>query len=330
MNCNEEAVIKILGKLSLEYPQLEQLRIRDLIESVLNNYAISSKETSLVASDLLDKAMMFIAVKKLDGLSKKTLYNYKLQLQRFNDFVVKPVNFITTTDIRIYLAQISNGQKPSSIANKISVLKSFFGWLSDEEIIEKNPMKKIKQPKVSKRLRSALSVEEIELLREACKTTRQRAILETLYCTGCRLDEIVKLNKKDLDFNKMSTRVIGKGDKERIVYISSKAKIYLEKYFKERVDNCEALFVTSRKPANRLGRRSVEIEINTIGKLAGIQKTIYPHILRHSIATHALQSGTMSLYTIQRLLGHSSPATTQIYSELDDRTVQEQYRKLNF
>lgn len=326
---SEEVTIKILGKLSLEYPKLDQFKIRNILDEVLSNYDICTKEKSLVQSDLPEKATMYLTVKKLDGLSKKTLYNYKLHLERFYEYVLKPVNFITTTDIRIYLAQISKDKKQSTLSTEISILKSFFGWMHDEEIIEKNPMKKIKQPKVSKRLRNALTIEEIELLRDVCKTTRQRALLETLYATACRLDEIVKLNKDDISFNTMSARVVGKGDKERIVYLSSKSKIYLEKYFHERIDSNEALFVTSRKPFKRLGGRSIQREINNLGKLARIEKSIHPHILRHSFATHALQSG-MTLDTIQRILGHTDPSTTQIYSELNDSTVQQEYKKLNF
>ncbi|WP_243156749.1 site-specific tyrosine recombinase/integron integrase [Clostridium sporogenes] len=325
----EEIAIKIIGKVTLMDPNINQLELRDILLNVLNGYEITSKETSLVKTDLPEKAMMYIAVKKLDGISEKTLYNYKLHLEKFNSYIPKPVNFITTTDIRIYLSQISKNKKQSTMATEISILKSFFSWLYDEEIINKNPMRKIKQPKVSKRLRSSLTIEEIELLRDACKTVRQRALLETLYSTACRLDEVVKLNINDINFNTMSAKVIGKGDKERVVYLSSKSKIYLEKYFEERIDNNKAVFVAGKKPFNRLGRRSIEREIGEIGILAKLEKSIYPHILRHSFATHALQSG-MTLDTIQKILGHSDPATTQIYSELNDSTVHEQYKKLNF
>lgn len=325
----EELTIKLIGKLSLEFPGINQLKARDIINEVINSYEISPKETALVKSDIPERAMMYLASKKLEGLSKKTLYNYKLHLEKLNQYLPKPLNFITTTDIRIYLSKISKEMQQSSLSTEISILKSFFNWLHDEEIIEKNPMKKISQPKVAKRLRSSLSIEEIELLRDACKTTRQRALLETLYATACRLDEVEKLNINDINFNTMSVRVIGKGDKERFVYLSSKSKIYLEKYFKERIDNTPPLFVASKKPHKRLGRRSIEREINKIGQMARLEKSIYPHILRHSFATHALQSG-MSLDTIQKILGHTDPATTQIYSELNDSTVQEQFRKLNF
>jgi integrase/recombinase XerD len=327
----EELIIKIIGKLSLEYPSLDQHKVREILYECINNYEITARETALVASDIPDRANMYLAVKKLDGLSEKTLYNYKLHLERFASIVVKPLSMITTNDIRVYLAMLSKSKdlKQTSMSTEISILKSFFGWLSDEEIIEKNPMKKIKQPKVSKRLRNALTIEEIELLRDVCKTTRERALLETLYATACRLDEIVKLDKKNISFNTMSVKVIGKGDKERIVYLSSKSKIYLEKYFHERIDSNEALFVTSRKPFKRLGGRSIQREINNLGKLARIEKSIHPHILRHSFATHALQSG-MTLDTIQRILGHTDPSTTQIYSELNDSTVQQEYKKLNF
>lgn len=327
----DEISMKLLGKLTLEYPTIftEQKKIKYLIDEVLNNYDITSRETGLVKTDLPEKIQMFLAVRQLDGLSRKTLYNYKMSLQKFFEYVPKPVNFITTTDIRIYLSQTCQHKKKSSIATEISTLKAFFGWLALEEIIEKNPMLKIKQTKVSKHMRKALTVDEIELLRDSCKNTRQRALLETLYATACRLDEIAKLNKTDIDFNSMKVRVIGKGDKERIVYVSPKAKLYLQKYFNERVDNCEALFVGKRRPSSRLCKRSIQKEINTIALQANIDKRVYPHILRHSFATHALASG-MAIDVIQKILGHTDPATTQIYSRLNDNVVQNEYKKLNF
>jgi len=155
----EEIAIKVIGKVTLMDPNINQLELRDILLNVLNNYEITSKEKSLVKTDLPEKAMMYIAVKKLDGISEKTLYNYKLHLEKFNSYIPKPVNFITTTDIRIYLSQISKNKKQSTMATEISILKSFFSWLYDEEIINKNPMRKIKQPKVSKRLRNSLTIE---------------------------------------------------------------------------------------------------------------------------------------------------------------------------
>ena len=329
MNSNEEVTIKLTGKLSLELPELDQLKIRNIIDKVLINYEINPKEKHLVVSDIPEKIQYFLAVKKLDGAKSSTLYNYNLSLNKFSEFIHKTVNSITTVDIRMYLATISNCKnlKSTSINNKISTLKSFFSWLENEEMIIKNPMRKIKNVKVPKRLRHSLTQDELELLRDACKTIRQRAILEFLFSTGCRLAEMVNVNKDDIKWDKGEITVIGKGDKERIVFINAKAKLYLKKYLKQR-ENIEnpALFVTIRKPNLRLGRRSIEKEINAIAESAGINKPVYPHLIRHTTATLALKAG-MSLTSIQSILGHEDPSTTQIYAETNTESVKEEYKK---
>lgn len=328
----EEFTIKLIGKVSLEYPEINQQNLREIIYECINNYEITARETALVASDIPDRAAMYLAVKKLDGLSKITLYNYKLHLEKFANTVIKPLSMITTNDIRLYLAVISKAKnlKQTSIATEISMLKSFFGWLTNEEIITKNPMVKIKQPKKEKRLRKSLTQEELELLRDACETERERAILEFLFSTACRVTETEKVNFKDINWNTQSLRVIGKGDKERVVFINPKAKIYLEKYlaYRENLDKLTnpALFVCVHRPYARFGRRSIEREINNIGIRAGFNKSVFPHLVRHTMASLGLKSG-MSLTSLQMILGHSDPGTTEIYAEIDNDTVKEEYRK---
>lgn len=325
----EELIIKTIGKLSLMYPEIDQLKVRDMLYEVINNYEITSRETSLVASDIPDRATMYLAVKKLDGLSKKTLYNYKLHLERFASAVVKPLSMITTNDIRVFLAMLSNSKnlKQTSISTEISILKSFFGWLTNEEIIPKNPTAKIKQPKKEKRLRKSLTQEELEMLRDSCITSRQRAILEFLFSTGCRLEEMVNVNVEDIKWDKGEINVIGKGNKERTVYLNAKAKLYLRKYLKEREKiESPALFVASRYPHKRMGGRSIEREINKINQIAGFEKSVYPHLIRHTTATLALKAG-MTLTSIQHLLGHEDPGTTQIYAETNSEDVKHEYNK---
>ncbi len=328
----DELIVKIIGKLSLEYPDMDQLRVRELLYECVNNYEITARETALVASDIPERAVMYLAIKKLDGLSKTTLYNYKLHLERFSSMVVKPLSMITTNDIRLYLAMLSkvNNLKQTSIATEISVLKSFFSWLANEEIIVKNPMVKIKSPKKEKRLRKSLTQEELELLRDACESERERAILEFLFSTGCRLAELVGVDIKDIDWNSSSLKVIGKGNKERVVYLNPKSRIYIDKYLKTRDEldklTSPALFICSKRPYNRLGRRSVEREVNIIAERAGFNKSVFPHLLRHTMATLGLKSG-MSLTTVQKILGHEDPGTTEIYAEIDNGTIQNEFNK---
>lgn len=175
-NCNDEISIRLIGKLSLEIPILAdletQLKVRKVIEEVLYNYDVSTKETGLIASDIEDKINIFIACRNLDGLSKKTLKNYGQTLLKFSDFFHKPLISITTMDIRLYISRFSNN-KATANNTLISVLKTFFSWCVNEEYIIKNPMAKINKIKVEKRLRKAMNDEQVELLLDACKTTRK-------------------------------------------------------------------------------------------------------------------------------------------------------------
>lgn len=327
--CIDEIVIKILGKATLEVPEIDQLKLRSILEEVLYDYDIQPKTTALVlASDMQDKMVMFLATKKLDGLSNISLYNYGLHLRRFSQFINKNVVDITTMDIRRFMAYLmQQGLKNTSIETEKSILKSFFNWLESEEYIVKSPARKIKPTKTEKRLRKALDDEELERLRDACKTPRQRALLEFIFSTGCRLSEVVGADIADLNWGECSLKVVGKGNKEREVQFSKKARLYLKKYLASRGDiSNPPLFITERQPFRRLGNRAVEREIAKIAEQAGIDKAVYPHLLRHTMATMGLRAGA-SLQTIQTLLGHDSPATTEIYAEISSETVKEEYRK---
>lgn len=331
-NCNDEATIKIVGKLCLEFPELEedlqkQIKIRNIVEEVLYNYTVTTKETALVASDVEEKIQIYLKAMEFEGASVKTIRQYRYQLCIFASHLRKPLSVVTTMDLRMYLAARCQNMKPSSKNGQISIFKSFFGWLADEEYILKNPARKLKQTKEPKRVRQAMTDEEIELLRQACKTDREKSIVEFLISTGCRLSEVIGINKDDLNWHEMSLFVIGKGNKQRKVYFSVKAKILLKKYLDSREDECSALFVASRFPHARLGGRSVQREIKKIAKRAGFDKSIYPHLFRHSYASHNLNAG-MSLPVLQELMGHETPATTQIYAQLNDENVRHEYKKV--
>lgn len=327
---SDELTIKLTTRINEEFPETDVERLRNLILEIMDHYEVKKKEVSLVATDIPERAMTYLAVKKLDGLSMKTLYNYKLHLERFCHYLPKALNLITEADIRLYLAMLmkQNNLKQTSMASEVNILRSFFGWLRDEDIIQHNPMVHIKTPKVSKRLRHALSDEEVELLRQACITLREKAIFEFFISSGCRLSEVQAVNIKDINWSERSLHVIGKGDKERIVYFSIKAKILLKKYLASRNDIDEALFVTSRHPYHRLGDRSIEKEFKRIAERTGFEKSIYPHLMRHSYATHNMSSG-MSLQTLQHLLGHTNPSTTLIYAEMNEDNIKHEYRKIS-
>ncbi|NLW92894.1 MAG: tyrosine-type recombinase/integrase [Syntrophomonadaceae bacterium] len=275
--------------------------------------------------DIREKVDQFLSAKRLEGLSEYTISGYQLELRIFAGHVPKPIDEIDTGDIRDYLSRFDH-LKMSSISKKLSVLKSFFGWLADEEIITKDPARRIKPPKKEQRLPKALTIEELEMLREACRTPRERAMVEVFYATGGRLSEIQALNKGDIDYQAMAARVVGKGNKEREVYLSYKALYHLKKYIMGRLDEEPALFITERRPFRRISNRGIQRAISIIATRSGVQKNVHPHTMRHTFATLTLNNGA-DLSSVQALLGHSDPATTQIYAQVSEAKKKEAYQK---
>lgn len=324
----DEVVIKLIGKLSLEFPDMNQIKARTIIEEVLYKYDIAPTETALVTSDIEEKLQIYLATKKLDGLSPRTLKSYNYQLLIFASHLIKPLVAITTMDLRMYLANRCKNMKPSSVNGQITILKSFFSWLANEEYIPKNPAVKLKQTKEPKRLRNPLSSEETEILKQACKTDREKALVEFLVSSGTRLSEVVNIDINDIDWHEMSLNVIGKGDKERKVYFSVKAKILLQNYLKSRKGKDLALFTASKYPFARMGGRSIQRELKKIAARAEMNKSIYPHLMRHTFATHSLNSG-MDITILQHLMGHSTPQTTLIYAQLSEDNIKHAYKRIS-
>ena len=329
MDNKELIIIKLMAEIS-QIADINSKQLRAIMDESFNGYSVEKESFDLVVSDLKEKIAYFLAAKKIDGVNLNTLYNYNLKLQHFANRVIKPANMITTHDIRYYLAVLSQEKilKESTMATNFSVLKSFFSWMANEEIIEKDPMKKLKTPSLNKKdLRCALSGEELEKVRNACVEIRQKALVEFLSSSGCRVSEIQQLNITDLDLHERAVVVLGKGSKKRTVYFSHRAKLFLSEYLKSRKDDNPALFVSMRSPYKRLGVRAIQLEIKDLGEKAGLNRKIHPHLLRHTFATIALNSG-MDITVIQNILGHESVATTQIYANMDKEHIKAEYRKL--
>lgn len=326
LNVGEQLLSDVVSVLFETYPDLSVEETKNKLSSVISKYHVKKVEIDSVHPDLHEKIDLFLASKKLEGLSPITLKGYRYELNSFANHVKKRVEEITTADIRTYLGKYQQDLKMSSIGSKLTVHKSFFNWLTGEEYIQRNPTTKIKSPKTEKRMTKALTIEELEMIREACETPRQRAFVEVLYATAGRLSEIHALNRSDVNYQTMSAKVIGKGNKEREVLFSFKAIYHLNKYLKSRTDDCEALFVTERKPSRRLSPRAIEREIEKIAKNAGIKKKVTPHTFRHTFGSLTLNNGA-ELAAVQAMLGHADPATTQIYAQITDEKKREQYKK---
>ncbi|NLW92487.1 MAG: tyrosine-type recombinase/integrase [Syntrophomonadaceae bacterium] len=304
---------------------VEFSKLHMTIAGLLSLYDVRPARLPGCNPDIREKVDQFLSAKRLEGLSEYTISGYQLELRIFAEHMQRPIDQIDTGDIREYLSRFDH-LKMSSISKKLSVLKSFFGWLADEELIAKDPARRIRPPKKEQRLPKALSIEELEMLREACRSFRERAMVEVFYATGGRLSEIQALNKGDIDYQAMAARVVGKGNKEREVYLSYKALYHLKKYIMGRLDEEPALFITERRPFRRISNRGIQRAISIIAARSGVQKNVHPHTMRHTFATLTLNNGA-DLSSVQALLGHADPATTQIYAQVSEAKKKEAYRK---
>lgn len=299
----------------------------EALTAIMKDYNIT-RESDETRSDLRRRIKYYLGAKKIDGLSERTLKNYKANLESFAAKVEKSAAKITTDDIRGYIAYLDETRhlKETSLQTHINTLRAFFGWLTVEEKIKKNPMAKIKSLKLDKKgARQALSVEELERLRDACKGYREKALVEFLVSTGCRLSEVAQLRAADLNLADRSVQVTGKGDKDRVVYFSVRARLMIEEYMVSRKGG-DGLFCSSKSPFEPLKPRAIQRIVHSLSERAGLEGRVHPHLLRHTFATHALNGG-MDVTVIQRLLGHEDIATTQIYAELNEEGVRHQYNK---
>lgn len=324
-----EIIVEIVGNIGAVYGDIiEQPKIRQIVEQSLYNYNITPKETlPAVIDDMREKIFLYLATKKTEGLSDKSIQHYGRILVKFSNYIRKNAVDITAMDIRVYIAKYSQtGVKNTTIASHTDVLRGFFNWLDDEKYIPESPAKRIKSPKVEKRLRKALTKEEFEILRTGAKTFRQKALLEFLYSTGCRLEEAETVKKQDIDWQSLQVKIIGKGNKERITYINASCLVHLRKYLMSRLDDSDCLFVTQKKPIKFLGKRAIQREIDVIMGQSGLKKNVFPHLIRHTFGTHMLNNG-MSLTVLQEIMGHDSPETTLVYAKVNNHSIEQEYRK---
>ena len=317
------AKIDLIAKLTALMPECA----REIIK-IMREYDVQTAQV-YDRSNLPRRVEAFLAAKRIDGCRPKTIKGYRERLKMFMTQCSKPVQAITTDDLREYLAYLVDERHlmDNSVQAHINTLRSFFSWLVDEDNIRKSPMRKIKSLKIDKlRSRHPLTAEQLELVRDGCRGYKEKALVEFLVSSGCRVSEVAGLRVDDIDWRDRKCKVIGKGNKERTVYFSVRAKLMLQLYIAERRGG-EALFASSRAPYEPLTDRGIEKMISKLGKRIGMERPLYPHLMRHTFASHALNCG-MELTIIQHLLGHSDPKTTLIYAEIDPIRVQYEYNRV--
>lgn len=318
----EEKLVKILNEMA-EYLSISQMK--KLQEVLLKN--LQEPEEVISESTNFDYLDMFIAAKKIEGCSDRTVTYYKSTVEHLLKSIDTPIRKITTDEIRNYLAryQEKGGCSKTTVDNIRRNISSFFSWLEEEDYILKSPMKRIHKIKTVQPVKETISDELIEKLRDACLCKRDLAMVDLLYSTGIRVGELVRLNIDDISFEERECVVFGKGDKERRVYFDAKAKLHLQDYLKERKDNNPALFVTLDAPYERLKISGVEIRIRNLGRSINAEK-IHPHKFRRTMATRAIDKG-MPIEQVQKILGHSQIDTTMQYAMVNQSNVKNAHRK---
>ena len=297
------------------------------MEHVLCHYSVTESLGKPEQDDSNELIAIFIAAKRIEGCSEKTLKYYQSTIDTLVSSLGKNVRHILTEDLRKYLTEYQNKKKLSRVTvdNIRRILSSFFSWLEDEDYIIKSPVRRIHKVKTASSIKETYLDEELEKMRDNCKELRDLAMIDMLASTGMRVGEMVLLNRDDIDFSERECVVFGKGDKERMVYFDARAKLHLQEYLESRTDANPALFVTLRAPHKRLQIGGIEHRLREMGRRLHIQK-VHPHKFRRTLATMAIDKG-MPIEQLQRLLGHQRIDTTLQYAMVKQSNVKTAHRK---
>jgi site-specific recombinase XerD len=271
--------------------------------------------------------MLYEADKRILGFSSHTMKAYFLQLNMLiRELGNLEIEEISLNMLKDYFARASERLKPSSLGHRIRFVRSLFRFAFEEGLMTRNPSLKLREPKMDKRIPKFLVEEDVIHLKITCHSHREHALLEFLYCTGCRVGEVQKINIEDVNWENCSAIVNGKGSKQREVYFTTECKIWLKKYLESRGDTCKALFVTETNPTRRLSIPTIRWALKKLAKRGGINVNVYPHRFRHTYACQLLDNGA-PLEFIQGMLGHEKASTTQIYAQLRGERRRELYRR---
>lgn len=295
-----------------------------IIADELDAYSLEQTENTdfdLSSNDMLDS---FLSAKELEGRSPKTLERYKYIITKLLLFTKTPIRSITIYHLRKYLMVLKGrGCADTTIEGVREVFSSFFNWLQKERLIDENPCANLAPIKCMKKTKLPFSSVDIEKLKENCLNSRDKAIICFLLSTGCRISEVIQLNKTDVDFQKKQCKVLGKGNKERIVYIDDVTALLLLRYFSERKDKSEALF--AGKGTSCIGAQGVRKMLVDLGKRAGVEN-VHPHRFRRTLATNLIFRG-MPIQEVAKILGHEKLDTTMKYVYLDNNMLKFSYSK---
>lgn len=325
---------ELIEKIILSLSDVVGINIGDLksrLYMAMNGYSIGKENMQIVVREEDRNEWYFkkfIMTKTVQGLSEKTLEQYAREIPRILSTIGKTAEDISSDDILYYLAVREHRDKVSkvTVSNNLRYLRTFFEYLTVEGIIPTNPARRIGTIKVAKKQKKAFTDIEVLKLRQSCKTIKEKLIVDMLLSTGCRVSELVSIKFEDIDGRKIN--VLGKGNKERTVYLNAQAQLTLDEHIRGiNIAINPYIFPSTRyrNSKDHTSNSAIEGFCRRLGEKAGV-RNVHPHRFRRTCATMALKRG-MPIEQVSKMLGHEDLKTTQIYLDLDERNLEIAHEK---
>jgi len=311
-------------------PSSELNKVMQTISTELSNYDLSytsnPSPNQITQPDTISNELMqlFLLAKTMEGRSPKTIDRYKYCISHMLQTINLPIPSINVYILRNhFMEEKSRGLSDNTIDGYRSVLCSFFRWLYKDGLIALDPTANIHSIKCAKIIRFPFSDTEIKLLDDACTSDRDKAILYFLLSTGCRISEVCKLDRSGIDFNTLECKVLGKGNKERVVYLNDVAGMIIKRYIDSRSDSFPALFIG--KGSDRMTPGGIRFMLTKLGKRVGVEN-VHPHRFRRTLTSNLIKRG-MDIHEVAKILGHEKIDTTMKYIYTPQEDVKNSYRK---
>lgn len=298
--------------------------VQDTINDMLSMYEVESLAEGKPDAEADELLAAFLDAKAIEGRSEKTIGHYRYIINRMMQELNTPIRQITVFHLRGYLMRKkADGMADKTLENIRSVLCSYFGWLQKEGLLPENPCANLAPIKCAKKVREPYSDVDIERLKEACETSRDRAMIAFLLSTGCRISEVCGLDRDSIDFRAKECTVLGKGNKERTVFLDDVTVMLVQRYLSERRDDSAALF--AGKGSERMTPGGVRARLKTLAGDADVEN-VHPHRFRRTLATNLINHG-MQIQEVAAILGHDKLDTTMKYVYLDKSNIKNAYLK---
>lgn len=308
-------------QLSTMITAYDMSKVLSAVADQLSDYAVSYTAQEEQVDDLLDA---YTAAMRIQSRSEKTIERYRYLIGKMAKEVNVPTRSITVYHLRQYLAkEKARGLSDRTLEGTREVLNAYFNWLYREKLIDTNPVANLGAIKCAKKIKTTYSEIDVEKMKFSCKTLRDRAIVSFLLSTGCRISEMTRLNRDDVDLANLEVTVLGKGNKERTVFLDSVTGMLIRDYLAQRTDDSPALFISKRK--SRFTAQGVRAMMTVLAGKSTVNH-VHPHKFRRTLATNLIRHG-MPIQEVAAILGHDKLETTMQYVVLDKTDVKNSYRK---